>query len=361
MLHRLLGCLLGCLLVVAGTTPAGRAAPPASAPPASATPADTMAAAPSTRAAKSPVIRNRCKRNKRFVPSCGILWGSYLSPTGGVSPYRSLERQVGRRFDIVKAYWGWKPGKVFPTDQQKALAKGRMWQVSWNAIDYDTRRSLRYVDIAAGRYDASIIRPQALALKRWNKRVIIDFDHEMEGSWSQGGVSTNPSNPDVDAREYIAAYRHIVRVFRDVGATKVRFAWVTAGWTPSKFARYYPGPKFVDWVGYDPYNFNTCHGSPWRTPRKTFGPFYRWAMSTPGVRKKPLMVGEYGSHHSARSQRWHGRVARTLRTMPRVKAVMHWGSSLDSCDYRLTTNAGAMAGFRKSGLSRYVLGAANLP
>ncbi len=341
------------LIVTLGPAPTVNAAPTtASAPVAKATAV----------AAKAKAVRNRCKRNEKFVPSCGILWGSYLSPSGGSHPYKSLEKQVGRRFDMIKAYWGWQPGKVFPNDQQRALGKGgRTWQLSWNAIDYGTRNSARYVDITSGAYDASIIRPQAQALKQWGKRVIIDFDHEMEGSWSQGGVSTNPSNRATDAAEYRAAFRHIVTVFREVGATNVKFAWVPAGWDKNKFAPYYPGRKYVDWVGWDPYNFHTCHGSPYKTPAQTFDYFYSWALSTPGVRKKPLMMGEYGTHNTAQAGAWYRGVGKALKSKPRVKAVIQWGSAVEGCNFRLTENAGALAGFKKSGMRKYVLGAANKP
>ncbi len=309
--------------------------------------AQKLVAAPAARQ------RNTCTRNSNYVPRCGVLWGMYLPPVSGPGvwkqPYAATEKKLGRRLDIVKAFYGFEAGKRFPNSRQRTLAKKRLLQVSWNAYDYGRGRALSYAAIARGDYDASIIRPQARALKSWNHRVIVDFDHEMNFAGSKTGTGT--------AAQYRKAYRHVVKVFRSVGATKVRWAWVTTGYNTTSIKKWYPGATWVDWVGYDPYNFYTCHGVPWRTARSVISGFYRYATREPGMRHKPLMLGEYGSQIGPKAGAWYVNAAKALRSMPRIKAVMQFSSTVGSrCNFRVGDHAATLRGFKKAGRSAYVMG-----
>jgi hypothetical protein len=70
-----------------------------------------------------------------------------------------------------------------------------------------------------------------------------------------------------------------------------------------------------------------------------------------------MMLGEYASTPGPRVGIWYSNVAAALKRLPRIKAVMQWGSATSSrCDFRLSDSAAAMQGFRKSSLSPYVLG-----
>ena len=143
----------------------------AAAPATAGTPAAHQAAT-----AKHRVVANHCKKSKKDVPRCGVLWGAYLPPVAGKgqwqSAYPSLESQIGRRFDIVKRYIGWSAGTTFPNPVDKTLAdhNRRVLDYSWNAQNYSTRAKISYRSIAAGDWDSSVILPEARALKRSTTR-----------------------------------------------------------------------------------------------------------------------------------------------------------------------------------------------
>ena len=52
-----------------------------------------------------------------------------------------------------------------------------------------------------------------------NGAVAIDFDHEFNGAWSEWGYTHE------SARTFVAAWRHVVTVFRRNDATDVAWVW----------------------------------------------------------------------------------------------------------------------------------------
>jgi mannan endo-1,4-beta-mannosidase len=106
--------------------------------------------------------------------------------------------------------------------------------------------------IAAGRYDA-YLRSYASAVKAFGHRVILSFGHEMNGVWYSWGYGhTSPA-------AFVAAWRHIVDVFRQHGTDNVTWLWTVnvihkRGNIPSP-ASWWPGSSYVNWVGIDGYYY----------------------------------------------------------------------------------------------------------
>jgi mannan endo-1,4-beta-mannosidase len=104
--------------------------------------------------------------------------------------------------------------------------------------------------IAAGRYD-TYLRSYAASVKAFGGPVILSFGHEMNGYWySWGYRHTSPTT-------FVAAWRHVVTVFRQQGAGNVTWLWTvnvidTHGGIPPP-ARWWPGGSYVNLVGLDGY------------------------------------------------------------------------------------------------------------
>jgi len=311
------------------------------------------------KAKKPKVIHNACKKSAIDVPACGVLWGLYAPEVPGagheVQDYAAYEKLAGRRFDIIKNYVGWMPGHTFPNAQEVSLAGNgqRILDFSWTAADFSTRAKISYQSIANGTWDKSVILPEAQRLKKFPHKVFIDFNHEFD-SKAQAGKGT--------PAQYVAAYRHIHTVMQNAGVHNVIWAWVTTSDVghAAELAASYPGSAYVDWVGYDPYNFAQCRGQPWHTPYQTFQPFYHWLQTQPGMRSKPIMFGEYASAPGAQVTAWYAGVASALKRLPQVKAVMEWSDKYTStCDFNLVNSPAASAGFAKSSVASYVTGIPN--
>jgi beta-mannanase len=106
--------------------------------------------------------------------------------------------------------------------------------------------------IAAGRSDW-YLRSYALAVRKFGHPVILSFAHEMNGNWYSWGVG------HASPAAFVAAWRHVVQVFRDEGATNVKWVWTVNSTNVAQggLGRWWPGSAWVNWVGIDGYYFRS--------------------------------------------------------------------------------------------------------
>ena len=105
-------------------------------------------------------------------------------------------------------------------------------------------KGVTLASIAAGGSDA-YLRSYADAVVAFGHPVILSFGHEMNGtwySWSYGHAS--PAT-------FVAAWRHVVQVFRAAGAANVTWLWTVncIQGASSSLSQWWPGPAWVDWTG----------------------------------------------------------------------------------------------------------------
>jgi mannan endo-1,4-beta-mannosidase len=116
--------------------------------------------------------------------------------------------------------------------------------------------------IANGQYDA-YLRSFASAVRTYQHAVLIGFGPEMNGNWY--GWANGRTEPSV----YIAAWRHIVNVFRAERANNVVWVWTVNSINASRapLRQWWPGASYVTWIGIDGYyyrptdTFNSVFGT----------------------------------------------------------------------------------------------------
>jgi hypothetical protein len=265
--------------------------------------------------------------------------------------YVSVEKRMGRRFDLVKNYVDWRQYRTFPTQDEERMARhGRTWYFSWDPLNYHTRQRISYAAIASGYWDKSVILPEARRLKAYHHRVFIDFSHEFDAD-AQSANGT--------PAQFRAAWRHIVDVMRAAGVHNVIWSWVSTGWigNAAKIRAGWPGRRYVDWIGYDPYNLAGCKGRPWRSSYYEFHQFYSWVNHQHVMRKKPLLISEYGSVNGPQVRNWYASIPQDLRRMPRIKALIQFSAPTTSgCDVSVPHSQAALAGFAHAAVARRVIG-----
>ena len=121
-------------------------------------------------------------------------------------------------------------------------------------------------DVAEGKQDSQI-RAWARAAAAFGYPFLFRPWWEMNGNWYSWG-----RNPD-----YVDAWRHFHDLVEEEGATNVTWAWVVdAIWSDpaSDPTAYYPGDRYVDWVGMDAYNWglNPLQPDKWRDPEEVVDP-----------------------------------------------------------------------------------------
>jgi hypothetical protein len=152
-------------------------------------------------------------------------------------------RAAGRHPNLVGYYSGW--GQSFATSFAETVH--RHGAVTLLQMD-PTGASVRA--IVAGSYDR-YLRAFADSVRAFGQPVIIGFGHEMNADWYSWGYGHVP------ARTFVAAWRHIVSLFRGQGAGNVTWLWTINQdlSTTGPIASWWPGAGYVTWVGIDGYYY----------------------------------------------------------------------------------------------------------
>jgi mannan endo-1,4-beta-mannosidase len=186
-------------------------------------------------------------------------------------------RAIGRQPNIVLYYNVWL--KPFQVGFASSAAKNG----AMTLVQIDTGKA-SLASVARGQYD-TYLRSYADEVKAFGAPVVLSFDHEMNGDWySWGYRHTSPA-------VFVAAWRHVVTIFRQQGATNVIWMW-TVNITDTlndvtEPAAWWPGNSYVNWVGIDGY-----YNSPSTVFSFLFGP------TIVDVREKlthdPILIAETG-------------------------------------------------------------------
>jgi mannan endo-1,4-beta-mannosidase len=267
------------------------------------------------------------------LPSTGFRYlGVYEGSNTTASEYAQIEQfahTVGRQPNIVLYYSSW--GEPFSIPYaQTALEHGATL-----LVDMDPT-STSCASIAAGRQDA-FLRSYAQSVKVFGQPVIISFGHEMNGNWYPWGwTHTQPA-------VYVQAWRHIVDVFRRIGADNVTWLWTVNSVTPGDgpIAEYWPGASYVTWTAMDAYYYFTYSDF-----SEVFGPTLAAIRQ---ITNKPILIGETGiGQVSGQAVNIPGLFAGTRRAG--LLGFVWYDQAQDlgiyHQDWRLEGNRGAVAAFR---------------
>jgi hypothetical protein len=203
--------------------------------------------------------------------------GSYLGVYEAGAPPRykpvaDFASAAGKQPNMVGYYSGWVEPFAAPFAAQ-VYAHGAIPYVQ---ID-PTLASVS--QIVTGAYDL-YLREYAESVRAFGHAVVIGFGHEMNARWYSWGYTHVP------ASTFVAAWRHIVTLFHEQGADNVTWLWTVNQDRPGTgpVRSWWPGAKYVTWVGIDGYYFR---------PSDTFASvFGRTIAQVRLFTKKPVLLSE---------------------------------------------------------------------
>ena len=115
-----------------------------------------------------------------------------------------------------------------------------------------------------------MITARAQAVKTFGQKFFLRWGHEMNGNWYPWDGANNGANLAATTT-FISAYRHIHDLFVAAGATNALWVFCpnvdsVPGDSWNQWQNYYPGDAYVDWMGFDGYNWGTVQTtSTWQT------------------------------------------------------------------------------------------------
>ncbi|WP_338553992.1 glycosyl hydrolase [Paenibacillus sp. KS-LC4] len=160
-------------------------------------------------------------------------------------------------------------------------------------------------DINRGVVDA-YLKQTAKQLMNWqaankNPEIWLRLFHEGNGNWYGWGVGDSTVNTN---ETYKAAFQRVVTIFKEQGATNIKFMYNVNAENVGKnasFTAMYPGDAYVDMLSIDGYNFGTKQSwSSWRTFDEVFHASYQALTS---ISSKPIIIAETGTTESGGSKK----------------------------------------------------------
>jgi hypothetical protein len=164
-------------------------------------------------------------------------------PPQRYQPVAEFRTAVGRQPNLVGYYSGWR--EHFATQFADAVHKhGAVAVIQWDPT------GVPISGIAGGSYDR-YLRSFADSVRDYGRAVVIGFGHEMNATWYSWGYG------HVRPALFVAAWRHIVTLFRAQGADNVTWLWTINADLPTTgpIAAWWPGAGYVTWVGIDGYYY----------------------------------------------------------------------------------------------------------
>lgn len=271
---------------------------------------------------------------------------------------------TGKQPSIVMWYqhWGDSADEAFNTQWLNDVStRGAMPIITWEPWNSQagTKQPLYALKKIAAGYHDTYIKSWARGAKAYGRPFYLRFAYEMNGNWYPWCVGVNGNT----SAHYVAAYRHVVEIFRQEGVTNVRFVWSPNieydGSTP--LADLYPGDTYVDWVGMDGYNWGaTEQWHTWQDLKEVFSATYdKLANSQGGIApNKPLMIAETASTEVGGDKRaWirQGFLTDLPTRFPKVQAVV-WFNEDKETDWRVNSSASSLEAYKEVVANSYYQG-----
>ncbi|WP_169728950.1 glycoside hydrolase family 26 protein [Desulfatirhabdium butyrativorans] len=327
-----------------------------------------------------------CAAKQLEIPKNGAYTGAYVDFGEGedeltVEALEKFEKLVGKHQAIIAcgAFWG-EPTE-FPIRLIRIIDRyGAVPLLFWSPWDKpytEMKKPDRFNlnSIVKGAWDAYIDR-WAENARAWGKPLLVSWGLEMNGTWFpwSGYFYNKPikkgekPEPHAEGPElYKAAYRHVVDRVRNKGASNIQWIFHVnhsplpiAKW--NKFAAYYPGDAYVDWLGMSVYGMIF-----WDQGWTAFDPIYLDAYRELAALNpiKPIIIAEWGVGEFPASGDKAAFIQQAFDTMklqsPRVKAAVYWHERWQNEDgsysnLRISSSPAALETYRKNVAQDYWIG-----
>jgi mannan endo-1,4-beta-mannosidase len=239
-------------------------------------------------------------------------------------------------------------------DQFRTLGimPGLNWDASRGPALNTNQPDFSWKTIISGKHDA-YIQQWAASAAGYHYPFLLRVLEEMDGNWYPWGYSVNGNTNPAD---FVAAWKHIVDIFRQAGATNVQFVYCQSSRRQTQInnqidilKQAYPGDAYVDWIALDGYANSRNN---WRSLKDQFQPSYDLLTS---LSSRPMIFYEVGAAENPNDPlfkaNWitQGFLTTIPQQFPRVVAAGWFDSVSDNgvYDYSLDTSQNSLNAWRQ--------------
>ncbi|SKB54786.1 Glycosyltransferase, catalytic subunit of cellulose synthase and poly-beta-1,6-N-acetylglucosamine synthase [Parapedobacter luteus] len=264
----------------------------------------------------------------------GVFFPQQSNGLTVVRRVKELAQQSNISFGVVSCYvpWGDEPQCDLPVHLLDSIYElGSIPMITWEPrqslfdqlkgkSDNDKEQRV-FAAILKGDYDDYLARFSG-QVKSVNRPIFIRFAHEADNPqypWSAVGQNT--------AEEFKAAWRYIHRYFNRSGAYNA--IWVWNPWKPEAVTSYFPGRRYVDWIGVTNLNYGSRNNDgKWYSMKELYMPFHEQPIFQSGI---PVMLAEMGSLPAEGQQTyWFQTAFKDIKErFPEIGAVVFFNANID--------------------------------
>jgi mannan endo-1,4-beta-mannosidase len=243
--------------------------------------------------------------------------------------------------------------KSMPTNYdpyvEELIQQGRIPLITFHFIDYSKKGKQGVTEeILKGKYDAYIAN-WAEGLKSLEAPVLVRLANEMNGDWTPWSLKHTYQDPDL----YKLAYRYIVDKYKEAGASNVRFVWnpnvdSAPHYSWNDETLFYPGDRYVDWIGLTSYNFGKTAWGKFQTFDQLYQNLY--ITYTNQFPNKPFLIGEFASAvNGGNKEQFIKEFLKKLPSKYRNIRLAIWFNEIHKpYDFRISSSSTTETAFRTS-------------
>jgi Glycosyl hydrolase family 26 len=238
-----------------------------------------------------------------------LLLGAAL-PGGMASAQKitAFEARTGRHVDIAELPVPWANGNGFLSFAvslpwvRAVAAHGGVPMITWEPEIGPSGAKLTTAPLPGACPGAIATAPESAPVIRYiaryahdvatyGKPVLIRPMHEMNIPGWYWSIGKSSACGTITSRDFVAAWRRIVAIFRHQGADNARFVWCVnhVNLDEATFTSTFPGDDATDYVAIDGYNWG---GAKWTSFRRIFTPAYQ---AVTRVSTRPVLIAEWAS------------------------------------------------------------------
>jgi len=269
----------------------------------------------------------------------GFKLGAWLGVQPNAAEITNFQGLIQRNIDTVMIYMDWATefSSIQSTNFDPVYNNGSSVILTWEAWNMSN------IDVSNGSKDAYITRT-ANAMKAYGREIWIALFHEGNGNWYPWAIGDSTVNTNA---AYIAAYRRVVDLFRNAGASNVKWIFninCTNNGTNASYLGHYPGDNYVDYLAIDGYNWGTTQD--WGSTWQTFEQIFQAAYNTLSGINKPIVIDEIASTEvGGNKAAWITNTFNSIRnSFTRIKAVS-WFNHNKETDWRVNSSQAARDAF----------------